>query len=232
MDPRIPAALRRVLTTGEQLVDVEFVGETPGVTGERNISASIFPVRADDGRIVGLGATVLDVTERRRAEAERRHALELERSARAEAEAAAQRARFLAEASVILDESLDYESTLQTIAQLAVPWVSDWCAVDIVDLDGTTRRVATAHVDPAKVEFAAEVERRYPTDPESATGVPNVIRTARSEIYPDIPDELPVQGARDEEHLRLIRSIGMRSAMIVPMVARGRTLGAITLVAA
>jgi serine phosphatase RsbU (regulator of sigma subunit) len=189
-------------------------------------------VREPNGSIEGIGAVLTEITERRHAEIERARALELEREARAEAEEAAARARFLAEASVILDESLDYEATLATVSRLAVPWLADWCAVDMREADGTLRRVTTAHADPEKVSLAHEWEERYPTDPDSPTGAPNVVRTGTSEIYPHISDEMLVAAARDEEHLALVRSIGMRSAMVVPMVARGRTLGAISFIAA
>ncbi|MEA2429066.1 MAG: hypothetical protein QOF37_2694 [Thermoleophilaceae bacterium] len=233
MDPRVAGEFQRVLDTGEPAVEVEFTGETPAASGEqRHFSTAIYPVREPNGSIEGIGAVLTEITERRHAEIERARALELEREARAEAEEAAARARFLAEASVILDESLDYEATLATVSRLAVPWLADWCAVDMREADGTLRRVTTAHADPEKVSLAHEWEERYPTDPDSPTGAPNVVRTGTSEIYPHISDEMLVAAARDEEHLALVRSIGMRSAMVVPMVARGRTLGAISFIAA
>ena len=133
---------------------------------------------------------------------------------------------------MILEESLDYEATLGSVSRLAVPWLADWCAIDMVEPGGALRRVTTAHVDPAKVHLAREWHERYPPNPRDTTGVPNVARTGVSEIYPEITDEMLVRGARDEEHLALVRSLGMRSAMIAPMIARGRTLGVITLIAA
>ena len=233
MEPRISGEFRRVVETGEPVLDLELVGATPASSDEaRRFATALYPVRGDGTEVTGVGAVVLEVTVRRRAEEERRRALELEREARAAAEEAAARARFLAEASAILDQSLDYEATLATISRLAVPWLADWCAVDMPDPDGSLRRVTTAHVDPAKVELAHEWERRYPTDPDSPTGVPSVIRTGRPEVHPEITDEMLVAAARDAEHLELVRSIGMRSAMVVPMIARGRTLGAITFIAA
>ena len=231
LGPLIATEFRRVLETGAPVVDVEFAGSTPAAADERHFSCAIYPVRAGDGSISGLGVVVLDITERRRAESERRRAHELESEARAAAEEAAARARFLAEASVILDESLDYESTLRTVSRLVVPWLADWCVIDMVEQDGTFRRVTVAHVDPEKIELAEQWTKQYPTDPSAATGVPNVVRTGTSEVYPEIPDEMLVATARDEEHLALIRSLGMRSVMIVPMIARGRTLGAISFIA-
>lgn len=140
--------------------------------------------------------------------------------------------RFLAEAGEVLNSSLDYETTLASIVRLAVPRIADWCAVDLLGEDGKIRRLTVAHVDPRKVQMACRLEERYPADPNAARGVPNVLRTGRSEYYPDITESLIASSARDEEHLRVLRELGMRSAVIVPLTAGGRTLGAITLVAA
>jgi PAS domain S-box-containing protein len=151
---------------------------------------------------------------------------------RAEAEAAERRAKLLAEASTLLASSLDYEATLAQVAGLAVPDLADWCAVDILGEDKSIIRLAVAHADPAKVEWANELQRRYPPDPNDERGVPSVLRTGKSELYPVIPDELLVASARDEEHLQIMREMGFTSAMIVPLSVRGRTFGAITFVTA
>ena len=107
------------------------------------------------------------------------------------------------------------------VAQLAVPRLADWCGVDIA-LEGTAsfKQLEVAHVDPAKVELARELNLKYPPDPQAPTGVPNVLRTGRSELYPEIPDELLAAGCIDEEHLRIARDLQLRSAMIVPLAAR------------
>jgi signal transduction histidine kinase/CheY-like chemotaxis protein len=156
----------------------------------------------------------------------------VERSRRAEASlrwnTAAQ--RFLAEASGTLSSSLDYERTLGALTRLAVPHFADWCAVDVLGEDGDLKRLAVAHVDPGKVDLAHELHQRYPSDPQAAQGVFRVIRTGESELYRDIPDTLLVAVARDDEHLRILRDLGLRSAVIVPLLARGRTLGAMTFV--
>ena len=143
---------------------------------------------------------------------------------------AADSMRFLAEAGVLLSSSLDYETTLAALARLVVPGLADWCGIEVANEDGTTRQVSVAHVDPAKVRYATELRQRYPPRPEDAHGVLEVIRTGRAEFLPDIPDELLVAGSRDAEHLRIARELGLRSAMVVPLTARGRTLGAISLV--
>jgi PAS domain S-box-containing protein len=142
------------------------------------------------------------------------------------------RFRAMADASNVLAASLDYQTTLQNVARLTVPFLADWCTVDLLAEDGSLDQVAVAHTDPAKVEWARKLRQMYPTDMQAPGGVSKVIRTGEPEIYPSIPDEMLVAGARDEEHLRLSREVGLTSAMIVPLVARGRTLGALSFVAA
>jgi serine phosphatase RsbU (regulator of sigma subunit) len=105
---------------------------------------------------------------------------------------------------------------LQRVCDLAVPWLSDWAAVDLATRDGIVR-IATAHSDPAKLPLADELQRRYPIDPDAETGVPAVIRSGRPERYPEVTDEMIAQAARDDEHLDLIRSVGMRAVMIGAM---------------
>jgi len=139
---------------------------------------------------------------------------------------------FLAEADAILVSSLDYETTLTNVAHLAVPKLGDWCAVDILESSGAIRSLAVAHVDPAKVALARTIRQRYPPDPNAPTGVPNVLRTGKTERRVEIPDSLLEASVRDPEQLRLIRELGLKSYMCVPLVARGRTLGAITLISA
>ena len=151
---------------------------------------------------------------------------------RAEVERAHRQSAFLAEASVALGSSLDNEATLATVAQLAVPHIADWCAVDMLDADGRLQQLAVAHVDPAKVEFARSFRERYPDDPQSPNSVHQVVRTGRPAMMSSIPDALLVAAARDEEHLRALRALGLTSYICVPLVANGRTLGAMTFVTA
>ena len=138
----------------------------------------------------------------------------------------------LNEASRVLSSTLDYEKTLETVARLAVGNLADWCTVDLVQPDGSIRQVIVAHVDENKIKWAKELNKRYPPDYSGPTGVGHVIRSGQTEIYAEISDEMLVAGARDEEHLAIMRELQMRSALIVPMIARGRTLGALTLISA
>ncbi|MBD0356658.1 MAG: GAF domain-containing protein, partial [Rubrobacter sp.] len=140
--------------------------------------------------------------------------------------------RLLAEAGAVLSSSLDYQVTLESLARLVVPRLADWCAVDVVAEDESTHRLAVEHQNPEKVRLAHELQRRYPPDPGARQGTPQVLRSGRSEFYPEITEEMIEAAARDEEHLRLLREMAFASLIIVPLVARGKTLGAITLVSA
>jgi PAS domain S-box-containing protein len=149
-----------------------------------------------------------------------------------EAKEAELRARFLAEAGQLLASSLDYEQTLERVARMIVPRLADWCGIDMVDEHGGVTQVAVAHVDPAKVQMAHDMRERYPPDMTATTGLPAIIRGGPAELYPEIPDELLVAATQDEEHLRIAREVGLRSAMAVPMRLGDETLGVITFASA
>jgi GAF domain-containing protein len=169
-------------------------------------------IRDASGDIVMAVSIFHDITERKRAE---------------------DTARFLAALNLELTRSLDYERTLRRVAELSVPTLADWCVVDILDEDNRRlRRLVVAHSDPAKVQLAETLTQRYPVDGNALSGAPRVLRTGRPELIAEISDEQLAAGARDAEHLEILRSLVLRSVIIVPLVARGRTLGTITLVAA
>jgi signal transduction histidine kinase len=118
------------------------------------------------------------------------------------------------------------------VARLAVPAFADWAAVDVVSEGGVLRRLATAHADPAKVALSAELERRYPPDPSAQQGAYHVLRTGRPDMMREIPEALLQASARDAEHLRLVKGLGLRSYLCVPLAVRGKTLGVLTFVTA
>jgi PAS domain S-box-containing protein len=146
--------------------------------------------------------------------------------------AAEEAQRFLAEAGELLASSLDYETTLQSIAQLVVPYLADWCTIDVIGEEGRIERVAVAHQDPERVERVREIVKRLPVNPHSAEGVGKVIRTGLPEVFPVITEEVLAAVYPEPEKFELARRLGLRSAVIVPMRAHGRTLGAISLAAA
>jgi len=162
--------------------------------------------------------------------------LALERARAYEAERRSREASaFLAEASHLLAASLDYETTLRAVAEAAVPRLADWCAVDVVR-DPTVAewpprldRVAIVHQDPEKVALGKSVADRYPTDWSADVGMAAVLRRGTSLFVPRITDEMLVGGARDAEHLAILRALQFSSIIVVPLLARGLTLGALTL---
>ena len=162
---------------------------------------------------------------------DRARLLVAERTARETAERQLGRMTVLSRTTRLMEASLSVEERLRQLADLAVAEIADWCAVHLVR-GGRVDQVAVAHSDPTKVAFVAQLQERYPPDPDAPGGALRVSRTGEPAYYPEIPDELLTAAAVDDEHLALIRSIGMRSAMVVPLAVRGRKLGALTLVQA
>lgn len=197
-----------------------------------DVSLTVSPLREPGGQIVGASVIGRDISESKRVELERAELLRLEQEARLQTERAERRASFLAEAQAVLSSSLDFELTLRNLAELSVPQVADWCAIDIVRADGSLERLTLVHVDPGKQRLAAEIERRYPQPPSTDRGALRAVTTGKSQLIAEIPPELIQDAAHDEEHARLIEKLGLRSAMIVPLVGRDRAIGAITFVSA
>jgi signal transduction histidine kinase/ActR/RegA family two-component response regulator len=135
-------------------------------------------------------------------------------------------ARFIAEASAALAQVADYESTLERIASLAVPRFADWFGVLIRDTGGNLRRAAVRHLDPAMVRAVEEIYRRYPPGEEPRYGAPLVLATGKPLWAPDV--EALVSMARDPEHEAMLRSLGLKSFICVPMRSRDRVCGALT----
>jgi hypothetical protein len=201
--------MRRVVETGQTervILDGE-LGSEPG--RPRQFEVAWYRVTG------GVGVAAIEVTERRAAEV-----------ALAEAH---RRDAILARAGQLLGTALSVQETADLVARLLVPEMADWCFVELVRDGGGVERVALAHRDPEKERWARELSERYPVDPEAEYGSAKVIRTGRPELIPEIPPELVQQAATDEEHLRVLTEVGFRSACIVPLIARGRTLGTIAL---
>ncbi len=174
------------------------------------------PLHDASGAVVKWFGTNTDITDRKRAEGER--------------DTAAHRARLLAEASALLGSSLDYETTLSNVVKLVVPEIADWCTIDLLDAAGEIRGLAYAHTEQAKIDLVKEMARRYPPRRDDPVGVASVIRTGKSEIFPAIDDALLRAASKDAEHFEFLRSLKLRSAMVVPLRSGGATLGALTLV--
>lgn len=197
---------RLVMTTGEPH-PFENVITINGET--RTYHTTKAPYFDTDGHMAGVIGISRDITEMKQAESFN---------------------RLLAKAGEILASSLDYSTRLDSITQLAVPHLADWCAVSLLEEDESIRQVTVAHVDPSKVALAEQLQQRYPPDETAQSGVPQVLRSGQSEFYPEITDDMLQAAARDADHLQILRDTEMRSAMVIPLRARGRTLGAMTFV--
>jgi PAS domain S-box-containing protein len=167
------------------------------------------PLLDHTGRVESTILVIEDVTDQKRAE---------------------RRAAFLAEAGRALSASLDYQATLRSVAELAVPQIADWCAVDLLDADGERIPVSVAHVDPAKLRLADELRTYEPARPDPESGLGRVFATGEPLLYPEVNDAMLGRAAADERHLELLRAVGFRSVAIVPIRLGGRVLGAMTLV--
>ena len=169
------------------------------------------PLLDEQGAVEATITIIEDVTERKRSEL---------------------RSAFLAQASAALASSLDYQQTLRNVAELAVPDIADWCAVDLVDDDGDRTTVAVAHVDRDRLSLAEALRGYIPDRIDPAEGLGRVLHTGEAALYPEITGEMLAQAAVDDRHLELLRAVGFRSVLIVPMRLGERILGAMTLVSA
>ncbi|MEO8624464.1 MAG: GAF domain-containing protein, partial [bacterium] len=146
---------------------------------------------------------------------------------------ALRREAYLSRATDLLSESLDFEATLQRVAALVVPDLADWTSVDLLsEATGELRQLAVAHTDPEKIRWARQLHEQFPRDMDAARGIPNVLRTGLPEFHQFISDESIAASARNDEELSLLRTVGLRSVMIVPLRAHQRIVGTITLVTA
>ena len=178
------------------------------------ISLTVSPILDADGTVIGASKIARDISDRKRAE---------QQAART-----TQRDAFLAEATLTLTNSLDYEETLRALSYLAVPYLGDYCAFDVVNTEGGIVRVATAHVVPGKAQAAEEVRARYDDD-DASTSPRSVIRTRTKSFVREVTDQMIVASARgDKDRLARISSLGLVSYLCVPMMAHDRVLGAMT----
>jgi PAS domain S-box-containing protein len=180
-----------------------------------SVSLTVSPVFDNDGNVVGASKIARDISDRKRAE---------QQAARI-----AERDAFLAQATLTLTNSLDYEETLRTLARLAVPYLADYCAFDVIDHEGVVTRVAIAHVMPEKAELAEDVRARF-EDTNAPSSPQSVMRTKTMSFIRHVTDELLVAASRDDpERLARVRELGIVSFLCVPMVSHERTVGAMTL---
>lgn len=197
----------RVFASGEPVYGSAMGIDFPN--GQRVVlRVNAAPLAGDHGSIAGVVVSFSDITQRIRAE---------------------QRRRLLAKTGDAITGSLDYHAILAAVARLTVPVLADFCVVDVVNDRGFTERVERVHADPDKQQLLEEIDRRYPVDPDGSHPMLRALRTRTSILAPEIPDAMFEDIAQDTEHLRMLRELGARSAIFVPVVVRGEAIGVINL---
>jgi PAS domain S-box-containing protein len=205
----LAAHCRQVLDHGRPESEAELAAATaaePGVTRDWLVSCA--PVTLDH-RVLGVSCVMQEITARKRAEA---------------------RSAFLAHAGDILDSSLDYRQTLRRVARLAVPDIADWCSISMQGGRGQMYRLAVAHSDPVKDRLAQDLIEREALPDDAPAGAAAVMQTGRTQVIEAFSDDLLVQSLKDQRSHEIVRALGLGSSVSVPLVARGRMLGAISLV--
>jgi PAS domain S-box-containing protein len=191
----------------------------------------VSPVYDEENHLTNFVGVQNDVTERRRIEEERDLLLVKEQLARAEAVEVRRRLALLAAAGPSLSASLDYQETLEGITRLLVPELADWCLLDIVDDNGSVNQLAAAHAEEEKETLLGRLREHREFGEGDPGSTAEVLRTGQSVLLPDLPDPTFYERALGRgEHLDIVLRLEPRSLMCVPLLARGRTIGAITLV--
>jgi PAS domain S-box-containing protein len=207
MPAGLPARLSEVLATGAPIHDGEILVTRAGQPS-RTLLATCCRVEGPPGE-VGVGVVAVDITARKRAE---------------------ERLRLLLEAKELISTTLEYDVILDRLVHLVTTRLASYCAVDVLDEAGQLQLAAVGHRDPEKVAMVRELRAHFPPRESDTAGALPVTRTGQAQRFPEIEDALMVAAARSEEHLRIMRALGLRSSMIVPMRTPRGTIGAVTFV--
>ena len=249
--PAVREVLQQVMAS-RQAVEFQLTTPLPHDPADvRSLEATYFPVIDSGGRLLGVGATVRDVTDRLELERKESQLLREAMFSRAEAEAArvrtddareeaelrgaeAQRGRermtLLAQAGRRMAESMDWKATLEAVVRSVIPGIADWASLTVVEPDGSLRVHAIAHRDRELERVARELFDRYPLETERASGAGHVIRTGEMEVLRDITPEGLRAAARDADHLALLERLDPRQMVIAPLGSPRGVAGALSLV--
>ncbi len=137
--------------------------------------------------------------------------------------------RLLARTTVALNADLDRPPTLAHLVEVVVPELADWCVLDVLR-EGTLERVATAHSDPTKVALVREWSTRFPPEPRRPSSIDYVLRTGSPQLVREVTDLSLLQSHASREYIDMLQALGIGSVVVVPLAARGRALGTLTLV--
>ncbi|NJK73073.1 MAG: PAS domain S-box protein [Microcoleus sp. SU_5_6] len=216
--------LHKVLETGREEI-IEF--QALSTSGFRTYQSRVVPEFDQEGAIQYALVVARDITELKVAEIQKAQLI-VEQAAREKAELEQQRSAFLAEVSKMLAAAFDGETVLQTVADLAVPIVADGCYIHLTESDGNVRKVAIAPAEIGKVNAVNKLKMCNPLDENFVNSYPLVIRSGKSELIAEVDEEILAAGAQNEAELEILRSLNIGSHACVPMIARGRVIGAIS----
>jgi PAS domain S-box-containing protein len=206
---RVFAEWYRAASRGEEFVsEYRFKSPAGAVTW---IEGRAAPLRDDQGAVAGYLGTVADITERH---------FEQDRQ------------RYLLEATTLLASSIDYETTLQNVAKMAIPNLADWAALAIREPDGGIKPLTIFCADAEKRREVEDLLARHPFRPDSGRGLAEVLRTGMPLFIPEVTEDFARALAQDPEHARRIRDIGLRSVISVPILVQGQVRGAISFASA
>ena len=183
---------------------------------------------AEDAQFVsGVAAVLAGMFERKRVEHEYAELASREKANRRVADLAARRAAFLAQTATVFDTALEPEATLVCLARLAVPSLAECAIVDFVHEEGFVRRVDVVDVDPSRREMTVGIRRQAP-NLRTESPFSRAIRTGQAALLSQVPDRETGSGV-DPDHERLMKDLQCQSLLLIPLVARGQTLGLLTL---
>jgi PAS domain S-box-containing protein len=203
------AYLRAAIRSGYRMTDAE--SEERDRDGNTKYFLNNLVGIVEGGALRRVWGTQRDITGRRRAEEEE---------------------KFLGDATTILASSLDYEATLDAVAHMSAIYLADYCLVDLLEDDGAIRRLVAAHRDPAREAAWREMQRRFPVDADPRHTVNKVLHTGEPDLFTEMTGEALTRAIPSPAQVEELKRLGVRSAMTVPLRARGRTVGAISFISA
>ncbi|HEX5800786.1 MAG TPA: PAS domain-containing protein [Gaiellaceae bacterium] len=205
--PVLEPLYRSVLETGEPIVHNESTDDSAQALGDRrHWLSSYYPVRSENGEVLGLGAVIMEVTARKRAD---------------------DRLRLLAEAGELFSSSLDQEEIFARVSRVLVPRVADSLHIFLVNGD-RLERVSCAHVDPELVPLQESLPGSYPLGPDAPSFTAAVVEHGEPVLFHDVSGEFYEQLERFGADRAAMERIGSRSVMLIPLVARGVSLGVLS----
>lgn len=202
------AAMQDAVTRAKNRDVATFEAYYPTAKGvQKWWEVTVSPIVGARGEPIQLLVISRNITERKRAE---------------------QSARFLSDATEKLAELTDHTSTVQKVVSTIVPSIADWCAVDLLQPDGSFQRVAVAHAQPPGSVEAQKPVTNYVSRPSPLHGISKVLLTGEPTLVEEISDTTVESFAQDDEQLRMLRKLGLKSYICVPLLLRGKVLGALT----